>query len=120
MVLKAGTHLLADLYEVPDAILRDADGLAAAIADACRACGFTLLMAPRTFGFPGGGSTGFVCLSESHAAWHTWPERGYVALDVFTCGPVSPEAVLEHLAPRLRPGRVEVRLVDRGADPVRA
>lgn len=32
------------------------------------------------------GISGVVVISESHLAIHTWPEYGYAALDVFTCG----------------------------------
>ena len=31
------------------------------------------------------GMTGAVVLMESHVAFHTWPEHGYVSLNVFTC-----------------------------------
>lgn len=31
------------------------------------------------------GITGAVVLMESHVAFHTWPEFGYVSLNVFTC-----------------------------------
>jgi S-adenosylmethionine decarboxylase len=31
------------------------------------------------------GITGAVVLAESHIAFHTWPEFGYVSLNVFTC-----------------------------------
>jgi S-adenosylmethionine decarboxylase len=33
------------------------------------------------------GVTGFVLLSESHISLHTWPEKKYIAIDLFTCGP---------------------------------
>ncbi len=32
------------------------------------------------------GVSGVVVISESHLAIHTWPEHGYAAVDVFTCG----------------------------------
>ncbi len=32
------------------------------------------------------GVSGVVVISESHLAIHTWPELGYAAIDVFTCG----------------------------------
>ena len=32
------------------------------------------------------GVSGVVVISESHLAIHTWPELGYAAVDVFTCG----------------------------------
>jgi S-adenosylmethionine/arginine decarboxylase-like enzyme len=36
--------------------------------------------------FPGGGVTGLVVIGESHAAIHTWPERGYAWAELATCG----------------------------------
>ncbi|MCD6478781.1 MAG: adenosylmethionine decarboxylase [Candidatus Diapherotrites archaeon] len=32
------------------------------------------------------GVTGIVLLEESHISVHTWPEYGYVAMDIYTCG----------------------------------
>lgn len=32
------------------------------------------------------GVSGFVLVYESHISVHTWPEDGYAALDVYTCG----------------------------------
>ena len=32
------------------------------------------------------GVTGILSISESHISVHTWPELGYAAADIFTCG----------------------------------
>ena len=32
------------------------------------------------------GVTGVVAIAESHVCIHTWPEFGYAAVDIFTCG----------------------------------
>ena len=37
------------------------------------------------------GVTGVVIIEESHISIHTWPEKNYVAIDVFTCGEKDPE-----------------------------
>ncbi|MFB0564835.1 MAG: adenosylmethionine decarboxylase [Candidatus Aminicenantaceae bacterium] len=42
--------------------------------------------------FPPHGVSGAVVISESHISTHTWPEYGYVALDIYTCGSnIDPE-----------------------------
>jgi S-adenosylmethionine decarboxylase len=32
------------------------------------------------------GVSGVVVIAESHLCIHTWPEYGYAAVDIFTCG----------------------------------
>jgi len=39
------------------------------------------------------GVTGIILLEESHISVHTWPEYGYVAMDIYTCG--SEEKAIE-------------------------
>jgi S-adenosylmethionine decarboxylase len=44
------------------------------------------------------GVSGVVVIAESHLSIHTWPEYGYAAVDVFTCGTsVNPEKAAEVL-----------------------
>lgn len=43
---------------------------------------------PQWHVFPGpGGITGLYLLSESHLSVHTFPEHGYLALNLYSCGP---------------------------------
>lgn len=55
-----------------------------------------------THSFGGNAFTAFALLSQSHIALHTWPELGYVACDIFSCGgeldPVI-RSILEYLHP---------------------
>ncbi|MEB3296960.1 MAG: adenosylmethionine decarboxylase, partial [Cyanobacteriota bacterium] len=48
---------------------------------------------------------GLALLAESHISIHTWPESGYAAVDVFTCGDhTMPERACQVLAEELRAG----------------
>ncbi len=44
------------------------------------------------------GVTGVAILAESHISVHTWPEYGYVAVDIFICGnTVDPESAASYV-----------------------
>ena len=55
------------------------------IASAAREAGATVLHW-ISHHFQPQGVTGLVLLAKSHLSIHTWPESGYAAMDVFTCG----------------------------------
>ena len=45
---------------------------------------------------------------------HTWPERGYIAFDIFMCGKTDPDLSLNLLKTELRPKKIEVKKIKRG------
>lgn len=110
-----GRHLLSDLYGIEPERLQDAERLATCLEAAARRCGLTPLGPPTMHGFPGGGVTGVILLAESHIALHTYPERGFLALDVFSCGEADPQAALAVFREALLPLREEITLVERGS-----
>lgn len=55
-----------------------------------------------------GGITGVVVLSESHLTVHTFPERGFAALNLYCCRPRPGWAWAERLAQTL--GATDVRV----------
>jgi len=62
-----------------------------------------------------GGVTGVVLLEESHMSIHTWPEKGYAAIDIFMCGRADPRRALDVLILQLKPTHTFVELFVRGA-----
>jgi S-adenosylmethionine decarboxylase len=109
-----GSHLLVDLHGVPPERLNDAALLAVCLETAAARCRMTALAPPVMHCFPGGGVTGFILLAESHIALHTYPERGFMALDVFSCGPVDPVEALAVFREALAPVRERVTCAARG------
>jgi len=80
-----GRHLLIDFHGCAPALLDDPAHLEQALHEAALAAGATVLNA--TFHrFSPCGVTGVLLLQESHLAIHTWPERAFAAVDLFTCG----------------------------------
>jgi len=82
-----GSHLILELYSCPAALLDDPQHVASVMTSAVEASGATLIK-PFFHQFAPQGVSGVIIISESHFTIHTWPEYGYAALDVFTCGDV--------------------------------
>jgi S-adenosylmethionine decarboxylase len=61
------------------------------------------------------GISGVVVIAESHLTIHSWPEYGYAALDVFTCGDEArPERACVYLAEKLKATRTSLLEIKRG------
>lgn len=80
-----GRHFILDLYECDREILDNYDELSRLLETALLMANATIL---RIFGekFQPQGVTLLALLAESHASIHTWPEMGYCAIDLYTCG----------------------------------
>jgi len=107
-----GQHLVADFWGCR--LPADEEGWRRVIRSAIEAMGVTLLNL-EVHMFEPQGMTAVAILAESHLAVHTWPERDYVAIDVFTCGAtVRPEAGIDLLRSELEPGRERILHIPRG------
>jgi S-adenosylmethionine decarboxylase len=61
------------------------------------------------------GISGVVVIAESHLAIHTWPEYGYAAVDVFSCGDIlQPQVAVDYLVEQLGAARASVVELQRG------
>ena len=108
----AGHHLIIDLWEAEG--LDDTARIEAAMREAVKAAGATLLHIHLHTFTPNGGVSGVAVLAESHISVHTWPEKGYAAFDVFMCGDAEPKKALKVLERAFAPKRTVVGAHKRG------
>ena len=86
-----GKHLLLELKDCNRELLNDLKSLKAILPAAASEAGATVL-GESFHQFNPHGVSGVVIIAESHLFIHTWPECGYAAVDIFTCGDsVQPE-----------------------------
>lgn len=80
-----GRHILVEFYGCDPQIMNDVTLIEQFMVGAAREAQATVVNS--TFHhFSPYGVSGVVVIEESHLAIHTWPEYGYAAVDIFTCG----------------------------------
>jgi len=80
-----GRHCILELYQCDYTKLNDEAYIRTTLTSSAKIAGATLINL-ITHSFKPQGVTGLALLAESHISIHTWPEIGYAAIDVFTCG----------------------------------
>ncbi|AKT41562.1 polyamine aminopropyltransferase [Chondromyces crocatus] len=100
-----GRNIVAELFGCPAELLNDVSLIETRMLEAAEAAHATVISS--TFHhFSPFGVSGVVVIQESHLAIHTWPEYGYAALDIFTCGrEVDPWVCYQHLLTALNAER---------------
>jgi S-adenosylmethionine decarboxylase len=84
------------------------------MVEAAEVCGATVLSV-QAKQFEPQGATVLVLLSESHISIHTYPERGFAALDCYTCGEtVDPQLAIDFMVSVLKPEKVYAKKLVRG------
>src|SRR6476620_3845136 len=80
-----GRHILVEFLNCNADVMNDVTAVENAMVEAAQIAGATVINS--TFHhFSPYGVSGVVVIQESHLAIHTWPEYGYAAVDLFTCG----------------------------------
>lgn len=109
-----GEHVVADLTGIDARRLRDPAPMMKCLRRGLDDAGYNRLdEIIHRFEGGGNGFTAVILLAESHAALHTYPERRYLALDVFGCGSADPREVVESLIQELDPESSRVRTIER-------
>lgn len=109
-----GRHVAVDAWGVDFEVLNNEQLLQAHLVEAAEACGATILSI-QSRKFEPQGATVLVMLSESHLSIHTYPERGFAAIDCYTCGEsVDPQQAIDYLVTVLQPEKSYAKKLIRG------
>lgn len=110
----SGTHVTVDTWGGNSELLNNAQMLEAHMVEAAEACGATVLSV-QSKQFDPQGATVLIMLSESHLSIHTYPERGFAAVDCYTCGEtVDPQLAIDYLISVLKPKQTYTKKLIRG------
>ena len=114
-------HLAVDGYGGDPTKMWDVDLLKKFLSDYPTALGMTKLCEPEvlTYNAPkveDSGVSGFVIIAESHISFHTFPDRGYVNIDVFSCRSFDAERALQDVKDVFSLKEVRSWTHDRGLD----
>jgi S-adenosylmethionine decarboxylase len=86
-----GEHLTIDGYGGSFKMLNNKKLISKCLEDLPKKVGMKTLGKPHVYLAPdngikdSGGWSGFVVIAESHISIHTFPHRGFVSIDVYTC-----------------------------------
>ena len=115
-----GIHLLGEWYGCPAHTpeFTRAESLRSTCLRAVEEAGLTVV-GERFYQFEPQGVTGTVLLAESHLAIHTWPEHGFVTVDVYVCNYQSDntakaQQLFDALERALKPERTKRHAIHRG------
>jgi S-adenosylmethionine decarboxylase len=116
-----GEHLTFDGYEGDYAALNCRTTVAQALTELVSVLGMKILGGPEIYQAQDngkkdpGGWTGMVVLQESHISIHTFPARGFLSADVYTCrNGLDTETVRKHFRQRFGITKDEVNFLKRG------
>jgi len=116
-----GPHLTLDLIGCPKEILKDYNLHFDLLKNLPNMIGMTPITQPYVFPYSGlvpedKGITGIVIIAESHLSIHSFEDKGYTFIDMFSCKPFDVEKAERYIIELFQPERVERNLIQRGKD----
>jgi S-adenosylmethionine decarboxylase len=114
-----GRQILVEFYDCDRDVLNDESLIREILLEGVRRSGATVIS--DTFHtFSPHGVSGVIVIAESHVTIHSWPEHGYAAIDIFTCGEtIDPWVIQNHLERHFRSEKVSSMELKRGLFPER-
>lgn len=93
----SGKHMIIDLKEIKnDVLIHDLDKIKTLLDNICIKYDFCILNKSEHV-FEPQGLTILYLLSESHISIHTFPEKKYIAIDLYTCRDYTDNTVYDEI-----------------------
>ncbi|HDM78855.1 MAG TPA: S-adenosylmethionine decarboxylase proenzyme [Deltaproteobacteria bacterium] len=109
-----GKHLILELYDCDPEVINDLAAVEKILTEAVNISQATIIR-PYFHKFNPHGISGVIVIAESHFTIHTWPEYGYCAIDIFTCGEqIDPAKPLDFIKEKLKAKQTSVMEIKRG------
>lgn len=114
-------HLVLDGFGADRERLQDLEFVFSLLDGYPSRIGMTKIMPPYVFRYTGvkpedWGVSGVVLIAESHISIHTFPEKGYINIDVFSCKYFDPELAVDHMKDVFGISHVNSRVLERGLE----
>ena len=114
-------HLIVDGFGADPRTLGDSDLLYGFLDTCPDEIRMTKVAPPQVYTYHGKrpedwGLSGFVLIAESHISVHTFPDRGRVNVDIFSCKQFDPDAALAFVKDTFGLSRTKVWTLDRGLE----
>jgi len=117
-----GPHLMVDGYDASYEVLASVEAVTNFLEELPKEIGMTKIMPPYVFKYDGGdkpedwGVSGFVIIAESHISIHTFPEKGYFSIDIFSCKDFDVDRAIEIIKEYFGTERLEIKQTERGSE----
>ena len=114
-------HLIVDGYGGDPDKLRDVDLIHRFLDEYPAAIGMTKIVPPQVYTYKGRvpedwGVSGFVLIAESHISVHTFPDRGYINVDIFSCNEFDSDNTVQDVEKTFSLPQAKVWTLERGVE----
>lgn len=109
-------HILLDAWTRDPTVLEGPDRIREVLLQAAREVG-AVVIGEQFHRFSPVGYTGYILLSDSHIAVHSWVDEGLLTVDVFACRTEQSRVIVERLCAGLQLGHRRIVEVRRGEEP---
>lgn len=114
-------HLIVDGYYCNQQALSDSKGLMNFLGTFPEIISMNAISEPQVQEYHGSksedwGLSGFVLIAESHISVHTFPEKNFVNVDIFSCKAFDVYFSVEVIKKQFRTGRIQHQVLSRGLE----